>query len=141
MTMMETRRLRVDDQLLRALREGPDALPMDLNRLHGYLHLISGLLTEKAQEHEPDWAQALAAAAEIETLQDLERAVAEKAVDVPARTLWAVLSKLAIWESLGPCGEEACSTSQRDRLIDSVRADLERIARGSAGRVGRAGPY
>lgn len=140
MTMTRTRLPRLDNQLMRALREGSGALPLDLNRLHEYLQLIDGLLSEKAHEREPDWAAELAAAAEIETLQGLEQAVLEKAMDVPARTLGGVLTKLAIWASLEP-GEEAGTPSHRDRLVDSVRRDIERIARISAVRNGRVGPY
>jgi len=141
MDMTRTRRPQVDDQLMRALREGPGALPADLDRLRGYLQLIGALLAEKAHEREPDWAQALAAGAEIETLQVLEQAVVEKAIGVPARTLWAVLTKLAIWQDIEPGGDDAGSPSQRDRLVVSARRDVERLARSGPGRFGLVGPY
>jgi hypothetical protein len=131
---------KVDNGLMRALREGPEVLPDDLNRLHAYLKLIGGLLAEKATDHEPTWAMALAAAAEIETLQGLEEAVAGKAVAVQARSIWGVLTKLAIWESLEPVGEECEDITLRDRLVWSVRRDLERLARGSTPRNGRRWP-
>jgi hypothetical protein len=140
MDMTRTRQPRLDNQLMRALREGSGALPLDLNRLHDYLQLIGGLLSEKAQEREPDWAAELAAGAEIETLQGLEHAVVEKAMDVPARTLGGVLTKLSIWASL-EAGEEAGTPSHRDKLVDSVRRDIQRIARISAVGGGRVGPY
>lgn len=127
---------------MRALHEGPRALPQDLDRLHDYLRLIDGLLAEKAQEHEPEWALALAAAAETETLQRLEQAVVERAIGVRPRTLWGVLAKLAIWQRLEGCGEdEAEAPGLRDRLVLSVRSDVERIARSGSGRLRRVGPY
>jgi hypothetical protein len=90
--------------------------------------MIGTLLDEKAAELEPSWEQACAAAAEIETLQALERAVAERAIALPAGSIEAVLSKLAIWEALGPEADE-CEESARTRLVLSVRADLERMSR------------
>lgn len=120
---------RVDDRLMRALREGPEVLPDDLNRLYAYLMLIGGLLAEKATEHEPDWRLAEAAGAEIETLQDLEAAVAGRAVGVRADCLGSVLTKLAIWQALEPSAEEAGDYSLRDQLIWSVRSDIEKLVR------------
>jgi len=130
---------RVDDRLMRALREGADALPEDLNRLHEYLMLVGGLLGEKATEHEETWALALAAAAEIETLQKLELAVTDKVVAVPARDLCEVRIKFAIWDALvagGGTDEDCCD---RDRLIRSIRKDIDRIARGAGGPRSDAG--
>ena len=131
--------MQLDDQLLRALHEGSNALPVDLDRLHGYLRLIGVLLAEKAQEHEPAWRQVLASAAEIETLQDLEALVVEKAIAVRARTLWAVISKLAIWASLDDGAADGPEVTQRDRLVDSARRDIERIARNGDSRLARMG--
>ena len=132
---------KVDDCLMRALREGPDVLPDDLNRLYAYVMLISGLLAEKAGEHEPTWRLAEAAGAEIETLHDLEAVVADKAVRVPAGCLNTVLTKLAIWQALEPTAEEAADTSLRDRLVASVRRDLEDLARGGPRPRGRPLPF
>lgn len=123
----------IDNRLMRALREGAAALPADLGRLHEYLMLIGGLLGEKAVELEETWALALAAGAEIETLQNLEHAVTEKAVVVPARDLGEVLIKFAIWNALVAAGTADEDGSDRDRLIRSIRNDVERIARGGAG--------
>ena len=125
---------RVDNRLMRALRHGAEALPDDLSRLHEYLMLIGGLLHEKATELEESWALALAAAAEIETLQKLEAAVSEKAIAVPARDLSEVLIKFAIWNALVTGGEEQEDGCDRDRLIRSIRNDIERMARGGGGR-------
>jgi hypothetical protein len=119
----------VDDRLMRALREGPDALPEDLNRLYAYLMLIGGLLAEKATEHEPTWQLAEAAGLEVATLHDLEAVVADKAIRVPAGCLGGVLTKLAIWQALEPTGEEQTDATLRDRLVASVRRDLEKLAR------------
>jgi hypothetical protein len=140
MTMTRTRQPRLDNQLMRALREGSCALPLDLNRLYGYLELIIGLLSEKARECDPVWTEELISAAEIETLQVLENAVVEKAIDVPARTLGGVQTKLAIWAFL-EAGEDADTPSHRDRLVESVRKDIERIARISACGGRRVRPY
>lgn len=126
--MMDATKL--DNRLVRALREGQQALPSDLARLNGYMKLIGALLEEKAAELEPTWALALAAAAEVETLQDLETAVAGRACAVEACSIAGVLTKLAIWQAL-PSEEEPTETSLRDRLVLSVRSDLERLARDS----------
>ena len=128
---------RVDNRLMRALRQGAEALPDDLGRLHEYLMLIGGLLGEKANDHEETWALALAAAAEIETLQRLEGAVTEKAIAVPARDLGEVLIKFAIWNALVAGGDAEEGNCDRDRLIRSIRNDIERLARiGAGGRRG-----
>lgn len=134
--MTQTRAPRLDDQLLRALQEGPAALPDDLNRLFGYLRLIGMLLAEKAQEHEPEWRLALISAAEIETLQNLEQLVVEKAIRVPARTLWSLQAKFAIWATLQPEGEDFPAVPARDRLVESARRDIERLARMAGRRLG-----
>jgi hypothetical protein len=77
---------------------------------------------------------ALAAAAEIETLQKLERAVTDKTITVPSRDLHEVLIKFAIWSALVAGGEAEEDGFNRDRLIRSIRNDIERIARsGGAG--------
>jgi hypothetical protein len=114
---------------MRALREGPDVLPDDLDRLYAYVMMIAGLLAEKAVEHEPTWQLAEAAGAEVSTLHDLEAAVADKAIRVRAGCLNSVLTKLAIWQALEPAAEEAEDVSRRDSMIGSVRRDLEQLAR------------
>ena len=121
---------RVDNRLMRALRHGAEALPDDLGRLHEYLMLIGGLLHEKATELEETWVLALAAGAEIETLQRLEGAVTEKAIAVPAHDLGEVLIKFAIWNALVTGGDTQEDGCDRDRLIRSIRNDIERMARG-----------
>lgn len=126
--MMETG-TKLDDRLVRALREGASALPEDLTRLRAYLRMIDALLAEKAAEVEPTWALACAAAAEIETLQTLEAAVAERAIATNARDLGEVRAKLEIWRALAAGAADGDMTSPRNRLVMSVEADLERIAR------------
>jgi hypothetical protein len=118
---------KLDYHLLRAMREGAEALPADITSLRGYLRLIEALLAEKAAELEPSWEQACAAAAEIETLQRLELAVAERAIKLPAGTLELVRGKLAIWRALGPGCDDSDPRSPRNRLILSVEQDLERM--------------
>ena len=90
--------------------------------------LILGLLAEKAIEHEPTWALALASAAEVERLQHLEICAARRAARIPARTLEQVLTKLSIWQALEADGEDD-EVPLRDALVHSVRLDLERMAR------------
>ena len=104
---MVTTEPKIDYLLVRALREGSQALPGDIRALRGYLAMIGTLLEEKATELEPSWEQACAVAAEIETLQALELAVAERAIALPADSIEAVRGKLAIWQALGPEADEA----------------------------------
>jgi hypothetical protein len=117
----------LDTRLVRAIRGGADALPNDITCLRGYLRMITSLLAEKAAELEPSWEQACAIADEIETLQSLEVAVAERAISIEADTLEAVLGKLAIWRSLSPGTEDEDLGSHRNRLILSVEADVDRM--------------
>jgi hypothetical protein len=119
----------LDNRLVRALREGADALPGDLGRLRGYLGLIETLMAEKAAELEPTWEQACASASEILTLQRLEATVAERAIAVRAEGLAEVRAKLAIWRALAPGAEDGDLGTPRNRLILSVEADLERLSR------------
>ncbi len=119
---------KLDINLLRAMRDGTAALPPDLGKLRGYLRLIGSLLEEKAAELEPSWEQACATAAEIETLQNLEAAVAERAIAIRAESLETVRGKLAIWRALGPASDDDDMRSPRNRLILSVDADLERLS-------------
>ena len=119
---------RLDYRLVRALRQGTDALPDDIAELRGYMRMIGTLLAEKAAELEPSWEQACAAAAEIETLQDLETSVAERAIAIRAESLATVRGKLAIWRALGPASDDDDMRSPRNRLILSVEADLERLS-------------
>jgi hypothetical protein len=119
---------KLDNRLMRAMREGVSALPGDLGELRGYLRIIDGLLAEKAAELEPSWEQACAAAAEISTLQTLEATVAERAIAVRADCLEAVRAKLAIWRALAPGAEDGDMRSPRNRLILSIEADLERLS-------------
>ena len=94
------------------------------------MRMIDTLLAEKAAELEPSWEQACAAAAEIETLQNLEVAVAERAIAIRAGSLDTVRGKLAIWRALGPGSDDDHMCTPRNRLILSVEADLERLNRG-----------
>ncbi len=118
---------KLDCQLVRALREGSSALPSDLRQLRSYLRLIESLLLEKADELEPSWEQACASAAEIATLQALEASVVERAIAVRADNLDALRTKLAIWRTLESDAEDG-ERCQRDRLVLSVEADLERLS-------------
>jgi hypothetical protein len=119
---------KLDYRLVRALRQGSGALPDDVAQLRGYMRMIGTLLAEKAAELEPSWEQACAAAAEIETLQNLEAAVAERAIAIRAESLETVRGKLAIWRALGPASDDDDMRSPRNRLILSVEADLERLS-------------
>jgi hypothetical protein len=123
--------LKLDDRLTRAMRGGPSALPGDLALLRSYLRMIADLLEEKATDLEHDWAQACAAAAEIETLHGLEGAVAERAIGVQASGLDDLRVKLEIWRALiqGLPDEEMAST--QNRLVLSIEADIQRLQRGS----------
>lgn len=119
---------KIDYLLVRALSDGSQALPGDIGALRGYLAMIETLLEEKATELEPSWEQACAVAAEIETLQALEMAVAERAIAVPADNIEAIRGKLALWQVLTPDTDEPAD-SKRTRLIRSIEADLERLSR------------
>ena len=117
----------IDDGFLLVLRHGKDKLPDDLDRLLSFLGTISVLMEEKALELQPDFDLEHASGVELETLHDLQRVVAGKALGVPASSLRDVLCKLAIWTALdGSTGEES-EHCIRDRLIMSVRRDLERL--------------
>jgi len=118
---------KLDYRLVRALREGTDALPGDIGALLGYLRMIGSLLAEKASELEPAWDLTCAAAAEIETLLTLERTVAERAIAVRATSIDMVRGKLAIWRALGPDSEDCDMDSPRNRLILSIDEDLARL--------------
>lgn len=118
---------KLDNRLIRALREGTGVLPGDLEQLCGYLRLINGLLAEKANELEPSWAMACASAAEIETLQGLQATVAERAIAVRSASLEAVQAKLKVWRELGAGAEDGDVRSPRNRLILSIEADVERL--------------
>jgi hypothetical protein len=122
---------KLDYRLVRALRQGTDALPGDVAELRGYMRMIGTLLAEKAAELEPSWEQACAAAAEIETLHGLEGAVAERAIGVQASGLDDLRVKLEIWRALiqGLPDEEMAST--QNRLVLSIEADIQRLQRGS----------
>ena len=118
---------KLDYRLVAAMRQGTDALPDDVGQLRGYMRMIGTLLAEKAAELEPSWEQACAAAAEIETLQNLEVAVAERAVAIRAESLETVRGKLAIWRTLAPGAEDEDMVSPRNRLVLSVEADIDRL--------------
>ncbi|MBP7241121.1 hypothetical protein [Amaricoccus sp.] len=120
---------KIDDRLLRAMRGGVDALPDDLALLRAYLRTIDALLAEKAMEVEPTWSEACAAVAEVETLMELETAVAEKAISVRAGNLEDVRTKLEIWRALAAGATDCDMSSPRDRLVLSIEADLGRIGR------------
>ena len=128
---MVTTEPKLDYQLVRALREGSQALPGDIRALGGYLEMIGTLLEEKATELEPSWEQACAVAAEIETLQALEIAVAERAIAVPAESIEAVRGKLAIWRALGPDADDsAAEPAQPADPVDRRRSRAAEPRRG-----------
>jgi hypothetical protein len=118
----------LDIRLVRAMHEGTDVLPDDVEELRGYLRMIETLLSEKAGELEPTWELACAAAAEIETLQTLEVAVAERAIAIQATSLEVVAGKLAIWRALAPGADDGDAASVRNRLVASVERDIERMS-------------
>lgn len=117
----------LDMQLVRALKEGAAALPRDLERLRSYMLLINALLKEKAGDLEPSWEACCEAASEIETLQALERNVAERAIVTKADTLSGVRAKIAIWKVLSVEVDEDMD-GPRSQLILSVEDDLRRLA-------------
>lgn len=114
---------------IRRLGWQAEDLPFDLALLGDCLRTIGTLLEEKAVELEPSWRDALAAAAEIETLLALEAAVAERAIAIPARSTADVRAKLAIWKALGADPDEADADprAHRDRLVHSIDADLAHL--------------
>ncbi len=124
---------KLDRALMQAMRSGPAALPADLGVLGRYLSTIDTLLAEKADAYEEDWFDVCEAAAEIDTLQQLETSVAERSIAVPADTLEAVLAKFEIWRALEAGADEtATGDSLRDRIVRSIEEDVVRIARRAA---------
>jgi hypothetical protein len=119
---------KLDYGLVKAIKGGAQALPADIEALRGYMRMIEALLHEKSSELEPSWEQATAIAGEIDTLTRLEAAVAERAIATAANDLETVRGKLAIWRALGPGTDESDERAPRNRLIESVDADLARIA-------------
>jgi hypothetical protein len=111
------------------MRGGPAAMPDDLTELHHCLSRVAEILAEKAVEREPSWTLALGSAAEIDTLLELEAAIARKAAELPGRSLQAVLDKLAIWHLLARGDDDSDEHSLRRPLVLSVIADLQRIVR------------
>jgi hypothetical protein len=122
---------RLDNGLLAALRRGPRELPAELGGLRDCLRSIGALLAEKAEELEASWQEAEDAAAEIATLQSLETAVAEQAIELRATTLADVRTKFAIWKALGPGPDDYEAAAPRDRLVLSIEADIVRICCGA----------
>ncbi len=120
---------KLDYRLVHAIRGGAEALPNDITCLRGYLRMIEALLAEKAAELEPSWEQVCAVAAEIETLQSLEVAVAERAIAIRADSLETVRGKLAIWRALAPGAEDENMTSPRNRLDPLGRGRHRALAR------------
>jgi hypothetical protein len=118
---------KVGQGLATALRSGAGELPSELGALGDCLHTVGLLLAEKAGELEPSWSEALAAAAEIETLLELERAVAERATTLQARSLDEVRTKIGIWKTLTAGESDAGPGLHRDRLILSIEADIDRL--------------
>ncbi|MER2509858.1 hypothetical protein [Amaricoccus sp.] len=119
----------LDGSFVRALSDGPSALPGSLDALIGYLLLIEGLLGEKAVELEPSWDLAEANGAEIETLLRLRELIVERAIGIRADEIDGVLAKLAIWRMLSD-GEEgeirADEPPVLNRLVLSIETDLLR---------------
>jgi hypothetical protein len=122
--------LKLDIRLVRAMRRGAGELPGDLELLRGYLRTITLLLAEKAVELDTTWNDSCLAAAEIETLLDLEATVIERAIGVRAASLVDVQTKLAIWRGASIAAQEDDTNSLRTRLIYSVEADLARLTLG-----------
>ena len=118
---------RFDNGLIRVLQAGGGELPPDFALLGDCLHTLGILLAEKATELEPSWSDALAVAAEIETLLALEAAVAERAIAIPATTTAELRAKVAIWRALGEGEAEADPDSACGRLLLSIDADLARL--------------
>lgn len=123
--------------LTRALRDGPSALPDDLEALVRHLLMLEGLLAEKAAELEPTWALSQASAAEIDIQLQLQEMIVERAIGLRAEAIEGVLAKLTIWRTLsdGAEGEMRADAPPRlNRLILSIEADLIRLGRGAGRR-------
>lgn len=121
------RMAKVDNGLVAALRSGAGELPSELGALGDCLSTIGLLLAEKAAELEPSWGEALATAAEIETLLDLEAAVAERATGIAATSLDELRAKIGIWKALAAGSDDPDPESPRDRLFLSIEADIDRL--------------
>ena len=89
------------------------------------LGTIGLLLAEKAGELEPSWSEALAVAAEIETLLELEAAVAERAIAIPATSPEELRAKVGIWKALA-AGSDDPDFGARAGLLLSIEADIHR---------------
>jgi hypothetical protein len=117
------------------MRNGLDAVPNELADLRVYLASVQAMLAEKASEHAPFWSLSESAAAETETLLDLESAIARKAVRTRAASLRHVLEKFEIWELIAPDDTEAEHDALDRMLVRSALEDLRRIDGVRAGRA------
>lgn len=106
---------------------GPDLPTSSLDEMLSSLRIVAELLAEKSEELEPTWEMAREAEAEIDTLHQIERTLVVGAAGTPAVCLNEVLIKLDIWRTLGPSCDDRDEETARDRLVHSVRDDLERI--------------
>lgn len=115
--------------LVGIMRNGVDSVPHDLDDLRSYLEGLQAMLAEMAVEADPSWRPPQEAAAECETLLELEQSIARKAADVRADSIDKVLKKLAIWDLIA---DEPDEPAVDHLLVRSAAADLRRLDRSGA---------
>lgn len=99
-------------------------VPDDLGRLADYLRTLAWLMREQAVENPPTWEEACEAGEALLCMQGLEAAALERAAALPADDAAALVVKFAILRAAGLDAAEPL----RDALLDSIEADLRRIA-------------
>ncbi len=101
------------------------SLPEDVRTLRDYLLTVRKLTAERMLEIGDSFDRQLESQAELDALAQLEDEISRRVAELPVRDVGQVLSKFEIWDLLLQADGEGGGSTGRDRLIRSIRRDIE----------------
>lgn len=105
------------------------SLPSDIDALHGFLLQVRKLLDERIGRIGDSYELEVASQHELAALVQLEEEISERVAELRVASVSGILSKFEIWDLLREMEDGGAESAARDRLIRSIRRDLEHLNR------------
>lgn len=105
------------------------SLPSDIDALHGFLLEVRKLLDERIGGIGDNFELEVALQHELSALVQLEEEISARVAELRVASVSGILSKFEIWDLLLEIEDSGAESAARDRLIRSIRRDLERLNR------------
>ncbi|WP_424931129.1 hypothetical protein [Amaricoccus macauensis] len=103
------------------------ALPTDIRALRDYLLTVRQLLDERVRDIGDSYDREVASQPELSALTHLEEAISRRVAELPCESIPEILGKFSVYDMLDEMDEGADTSMERDRLIRSIRRDIEHL--------------